>query len=93
MNTTLTIKTKKELRDEAKKTAEKLGLPLSTVVNALLRQFTRDREITLSLNVPNAETRRALREARERRVISKSYATAGEMFSDILGKGWDRHVG
>lgn len=63
MNTTLTIKTKKELRDEVKKTAEKLGLPLGTVVNALLKQFARDKEITLSLNTPNAKTRRALREA------------------------------
>lgn len=67
MDTTLTIKTKKELRDDAKKTAEKLGLPLSTIINALLKQFTRDKEITLSLNAPNAETRRALREARARR--------------------------
>ncbi len=63
MDTTLTIKTKKELRDEAKKTAAKLGLPLGTVVNALLKQFTRDKKIVLSLNVPNEETRRALREA------------------------------
>jgi addiction module RelB/DinJ family antitoxin len=71
MDTTLTIKTKKELRDEAKKTAAKLGLPLSTVVNALLRQFTRNREIVLSLDVPNAETRRALRQASSRKGLKR----------------------
>ncbi len=64
MDTTLTIKTKKELQDEVKKTAEKLGLPVTTVVNALLRQFVRDKEIVLSLNIPNATTRRAIREYR-----------------------------
>mgnify|MGYP001601471947 FL=1 len=67
MDTTLTIKTKKVLRDEAKKTAEKLGLPLGTVVNALLKQFARDKEIVLSLNVPNAKTQRALRQASSRK--------------------------
>ena len=77
MDTTITIKTKKELRDEAKKTAAKLGLPLGTVVNALLKQFTRDKEIVLSLNVPNAETRRALREAHSRKG-QKVFKTFGE---------------
>ncbi len=92
MDTTLTIKTKKELRDEAKETAEKLGLPLSTVVNALLKQFTRDKEIVLSLNVPNAETRRALKEASEGKGRVKSYATVDEMFRDVLGKGWKKRT-
>ncbi len=63
MNTTITIKTNKHLRDEVKKTANKLGIPMTTAVNALLSQFVRDKEIVLSLNVPNAVTRRAIREA------------------------------
>jgi len=41
MDTTLTIKTPKKLRDEAKKTAGKLGIPLTTVINAMLAQFVR----------------------------------------------------
>ena len=64
MDTTLTIKTKKELRDEVKKTAAKLGIPVTIVVNSLLKQFVRDKEIVLSLNVPNVETRRAIEEVR-----------------------------
>ena len=64
MYTTITIKTNKQLRDEVKKTANKLGIPMTTAVNALLSQFVRDKEITLSLNVPNTITRRAIREAR-----------------------------
>lgn len=69
MNTTLTIKMPKKLRDEAKKTAEKIGVPLTTVVNSMLRQFVLDQEITLSANVPNAETRRAMRDIRARKNI------------------------
>lgn len=48
MNTTLTIKTQRGLRDEARRTAEELGVPLTTVVNALLRQFVRERELTVA---------------------------------------------
>lgn len=60
MNTTLTIKTPKKLRDEAKQTAFRMGIPLTTVVNTMLRQFVLDQEITLSAHMPNAETRRAM---------------------------------
>jgi len=49
MNTTLTIKTDKKLRSAAKKTADELGIPLTTVVNAMLRQFVREGRISLSI--------------------------------------------
>lgn len=67
MNTTLTIKTPKKLRDEAKRTAERMGVPLTTVVNSMLRQFVLDQEITFSANVPNAETRHAMRDVEQRK--------------------------
>lgn len=69
MNTTLTIKTPKKLRDEAKRVAAGMGLPLGTAVNAMLRQFVRDRVLVLEgecpfpNHIPNAETRKALRES------------------------------
>lgn len=50
MNTTLTIKMDKRLRDEAKKTAAKLGIPLTTVMNAMLKQFVREETITVSVH-------------------------------------------
>ena len=48
--TILNVKTDKKLKAEAKKVAEELGVPLSTVINAFLKQFVRDKEITLSAN-------------------------------------------
>jgi len=86
MNTTLTIKIEKKLRDDAKKTAKELGVPLTTAMNAMVRQFVRDKEICLRSHVPNAETRKALREALNSKTRGKSYATAAEMFADILTK-------
>jgi len=49
-HTILNVKTDKKLKAEAKKVSEELGVPLSTVINAFLKQFVRDREITLSAN-------------------------------------------
>ncbi len=49
-HTILNIKTDKVLKSEAQKVATELGVPLTTVVNAFLKQFVRDKEITLSAN-------------------------------------------
>lgn len=50
MTTTLLLKTDKALKDEASRVAKELGVPLTTVINAYLRQFVRDRQITISLD-------------------------------------------
>jgi len=49
-HTIINIKTDKKLKAEAKKVSAELGVPLSTVINAFLKQFVRDKEITLSAN-------------------------------------------
>ena len=49
-HTILNVKTDKKLKAEAKKVSEELGVPLSTVINAFLKKFVREKEITLSAN-------------------------------------------
>ncbi|MDO8579589.1 MAG: hypothetical protein Q7R72_01825 [bacterium] len=49
MNTTITIKTSKILRDQAKTVADKLGIPLTTIINAYLGEFIRERSFAISL--------------------------------------------
>ncbi|MDE1975027.1 MAG: hypothetical protein KGI49_00750 [Patescibacteria group bacterium] len=58
MDTTLTIKTNGTLRQEAKKMAEELGLTLTAVVNAYLRQFVRERKFSVSAT--STPTKRSL---------------------------------
>ncbi len=48
MKTILNIKTDKQLKDDARAVASKIGVPLSTVVNSFLKQFVRDEEVTFS---------------------------------------------
>lgn len=68
MNTTLTIKIDKKLRDDAKKTAQRMGIPLTTAVHTLVRKFVQEGVIVLEAecgfrsHTPNAETRRTLLE-------------------------------
>lgn len=46
--TILNVKTDKEVKERAQILAKELGLPLSTVVNAFLKQFIREKEVVFS---------------------------------------------
>ncbi len=46
--TILNIKLYKTLKEEAQKVSKELGLPLGTAITAFLKQFIREKEITLS---------------------------------------------
>ncbi len=48
MTTVLNVKIDEKLKKEAQKAAKALGLPISTVVTANLREFVRTRTITIS---------------------------------------------
>lgn len=43
--TTILIKTDKELKTKAQFLADEIGVPLTTVINAYLKQFVRDRQV------------------------------------------------
>ena len=48
MDTTILIKTKKVLKNQAQELAEELGLSLTDIINASLRQFIINQGITIS---------------------------------------------
>jgi addiction module RelB/DinJ family antitoxin len=48
MKTVLNVKTDKEVKEKAQRVAKNLGVPLSLVVNAYLKEFIREQEFTLS---------------------------------------------
>jgi addiction module RelB/DinJ family antitoxin len=70
MNTTsLHIKIEPAIKEQAQKTANDLGLSLSAVMKALLKQFIRTKRLSVSTRdlpeIPNARTRRHLKQAEE----------------------------
>ena len=48
MKTVLTVKTDVDVKRDAQKLAKEMGVPLSTIVNAQLKQFVRDRRLEMS---------------------------------------------
>jgi addiction module RelB/DinJ family antitoxin len=76
MNTaSLFIKTDPRIKQEAQQTAAELGMSLSAILNAYLRQFVRTKTIHFNAKelgeVPNAKTRAILKKARESRKAGK----------------------
>ena len=85
--TILTVKTDKQLKSEAKKVAEELGVPLSTVVNAFLKQFVRDKEVTFSASeyCPTPYLASVIKEA-------QAEYDAGGSIGPFTGKGFIDHL-
>ncbi len=84
MKTILNIKTDEEVKQSAQRIAKELGLPLSTVVNAYLKEFVRNREVRFSLEPqlrPEVEKllKRAAADYRTRKNIAGPFSTAREM--------------
>lgn len=50
MNNIINIKTKPDLKEQAQKIASDLGLSLSAVLNAYLRQFVRNKAVHFSVS-------------------------------------------
>jgi addiction module RelB/DinJ family antitoxin len=81
--TVINIKADKEVKEAAQDIARQLGMPLSTIINAYLRQFVRTKEIYFSLEgelKSSAKKRldRLQKEASESRNLSRSFASADE---------------
>ncbi|OHA18088.1 MAG: hypothetical protein A2836_01715 [Candidatus Taylorbacteria bacterium RIFCSPHIGHO2_01_FULL_45_63] len=63
MKTMLNIKTEVSLKKRAKETAERIGLPLSAVINNYLKTFVEERQVTFSDRlIPNKKTSALLRQ-------------------------------
>lgn len=89
--TTKTASVRARIEPSIKKRAEivlsRIGLSPSEAINVFYRRIASDKGIPFSLNVPNAETRKAIENVRLRKNL-KSYPSTEAMFADILGKNW-----
>ena len=66
MNTAvINIKTQPEVKAQAQRVARDLGLSLSALINAFLKQFVKTKKVTFSLNheIPNKRTIAILKQA------------------------------
>lgn len=91
--TTINIKADKTVKEGAQKVARKLGMPLSTVINAYLNQFIRTKEVHFYLEgelKPSVRKRlgRLHKDALEGKNLSPTFKSAEEMdaYLDALDK-------
>ncbi|OGN16566.1 MAG: hypothetical protein A3B99_01920 [Candidatus Yanofskybacteria bacterium RIFCSPHIGHO2_02_FULL_44_12b] len=89
----INIKADKEVKEMAQRTAQELGLPLSVVINAYLRQFIRTKEVHFYVEgelKPSVKKRldRLHKEALEGKNLSPVFKSAKEMdaYLNSLGK-------
>lgn len=80
----INVKTDREVKKSAQKVAEELGLSLSTVINAYLRQFVRNKEIHLT-TVPHMSAEleeflgRVEEDIKKKRNFSPAFSSGEEM--------------
>lgn len=83
--TLLNVKVDKDLKARAQQIAKRLGLPLSTVVNAQLSQFVRDEEITFSTELrPTPYLEKIIEQAEKDRATGKNLSPAFSNVDDFM---------
>ncbi len=83
MKTMINIKADKEVKESAQRIAKELGLPLSSVMNAYLKEFIRDRSVRFSIEPQlrpevEKELNQALLDYKSGNNLSSSFSSAKE---------------
>ena len=89
MDTTMLIKTKKDLKMQAQNLAKEMGLPLGTLVNNYLRNFIIERQAIFNAPMPNKKTIIAIEESRREFRTGKTagpFNSAREMIASLNSK-------
>ena len=84
MKTLINIKADKEVKEQAQKVAAELGMPLSTIINAYLKQFIQTKEVHFVAEgklKPAVKKRleRLTKDVREGKNVSGPFSSAEEM--------------
>ena len=79
------IKIDPELKEQAQPLFDSLGLSLSAAVNVFLRQAVREQAIPFRIGepLPNAETLRAIEEARNGIGLSRGFSSVQDLMEDL----------
>lgn len=79
------IKIDEELKQESQTLFESFGLSLSAAINMFLRQAVREQAIPFRVGnpIPNSETIKAIRDAREGIGLSRGFTSVAELMEDL----------
>ncbi|HYD99231.1 MAG TPA: type II toxin-antitoxin system RelB/DinJ family antitoxin [Alphaproteobacteria bacterium] len=71
------------IKAQAAEVLEEMGLTVSDVVRLVLTKVARDRALPFRLDIPNAESRAAMEEARAMAQAEARFPTADALLNDI----------
>jgi DNA-damage-inducible protein J len=79
------IKIDPELKEKSQALFESFGLTLSSAVNMFLRQAVREQAIPFRIGnpTPNAETLKAIQDARNGIGVSRGFSSVAELMEDL----------
>ncbi len=91
MKTILNVKVDSEEKEKAKQIAMEMGVPLSTIINAQLREFIRTREFSVKLEptlkpAVEKEILRRIEEYHKNPKSAYSFKSASEAIKFLRGK-------
>ena len=83
MSSTITVRVDDNVKKEATKVFQTIGLDMSSAINVYLKQVIRSNGIpfSVSADVPNETTIRAIREAEKGKM--KSFSSIDELMEDL----------
>ena len=74
MSTTITVRVEQEVKIEAQRLAKELGLSLSSLINAFLKQLIREKKLKFTISEePSEYTLRAIKKSEEELKSGKAY--------------------
>lgn len=84
-NTSMTVRTNKEIKQQAQEIFSELGMDMSTAINVFLRQTIRYHgfPFELTLETPNETTQKAMRDAENGMDIYGPYDSVAELMEAL----------
>lgn len=81
----INIKADKEVKESAQRIAANLGLPLSTIINAYLKEFIRERSVRFSIEPePRKEVEKTLKQASKDYKAGKNIVGPFDNVKDLM---------
>jgi DNA-damage-inducible protein J len=82
MTTTINARIDSEVKEQATKILDCLGLPMSTAISLFLRQVVIQHRIPFDIEIPNELTAKVLADSREGKEVHEA-ANVGELFKKL----------
>lgn len=83
--TNITMRMDEELKSQLQELVSNLGMDMTTFFTVSAKQAVREQRIpfAISMDVPNADTIRAIDDVRHRRNLSRSFSSVEELMEDL----------